>query len=128
MSLIDQAKEDWKTITSNTDEFGIAITLEATPYETADVIGLHTKHHLSLDTEGNPVNSRNAHISVSEALIIAANPDYPIRNAKGEVYLKNHKVTVKDSTGVAKTYVINEWFPDETIGVIVIILGDYGAN
>lgn len=121
MSLIERAKKDWKRITSNTNEFGVEIILIAPGNETATVNGLHSKHHLGIDTDGNAVNTKNAHITVAEDLLVQQN--YPVRNSKGEVSLKDHKVVVKDSTGIDKNYYIKEWFPDETIGVITCILG-----
>jgi len=69
------------------------------------------------------VNTKNAHISFSEQQLIDAL--YPYRNTGDEVALFNHKIDVKDSTGNIKNYVIREWFPDETIGVILCILGDF---
>ena len=66
MSLIAQAKADIEQITYNQNEFGVLITFTAPDDSTATVAGLHTKHHLGLDTDGNPVNSKNAHISFSE--------------------------------------------------------------
>jgi len=126
MGLIAQAKADWQAITSNTSEWGVTMTLTAPTGETATINGLHTKHHLGIDMEtGRPVNTKNAHVSFSEKLLTDAG--YPVRNAQGEVSLKGHKVTVADSTGANMTYVIKEWFPDETIGVIVCILLVYGA-
>ncbi len=123
--LIEQAKADVLAITSNPDEFGISMTFTAPEpgNETATVVGLHTKHYIGINEEGIAVNTKNAHISVSESLLTDAG--YPVRNiTSGEVVLKNHKVSVKDSTGVVKNYVIEEWFPDETIGLIVCILGE----
>lgn len=125
MGLMDQAKADWQQISSNTDEWGKDIIF-TTPdgLITATVAGIHSKHHISIDPgTGGIVNGKNAHISVSEQLLIDAN--YPVRNSKLEVDFKNHKVEVLDSTDVSKKYVIREWFPDETIGVITCILGDF---
>lgn len=125
MSLLDQIIEDVRTITGNPDEFGREISFEAPTGETAVIIGLHTKHHMGVDTDGIRVNSKNAHISFSEKLLTDKN--YPVRNASGEVSLERHLVTVKDSTGNAPTYVIREWYPDETLGLIVCILGDFSS-
>ncbi len=125
MGLIDQAKSDIKDITSNPDEFGVSITFTAPTGEIAIINGLHSKHHMSMDTEGNMINGKNAHISVSEELLTAQN--YPVRK-DGEVKLNDHKVSVKDSTGISKNYVIREGFPDETIGLITCILGSFGTN
>ena len=125
MGLIDQAKSDIKDITSNLNDFGVSMTFMAPTNETATINGLHSKHHLNIDTDGNMINSKNAHISFSESLLTAKG--YPVRK-NGEVNLKDHKVAVKDSTGNNITYIINQWFPDETIGLIMCTLGSHGEN
>lgn len=126
MNLKQQAQLDVKQITTNkATGFGEDILLTAPNGQTATVVGLHTKHHLGADTDGNRVNTKNAHISFAEAALLAVNPLYPVRNAGGEVALKDHLVVVKDSTGLDKNYIIKEWFPDETVDLIVCILGDY---
>lgn len=126
MGLIDTINNDIKKITTDLSGFGVTMNL-TTPDDvtSVDIDGLHTKHHLGIDTEGNQVNTKNAHISFSESELLEKDPAYPIRNVNQEVDLKGHKVIVKDSTGVDKNYVIREWYPDETIGLIVCILGDY---
>lgn len=121
MGLIDQAKADIQQITSDLNGFGVSMTLLHPDGSTITIVGLHTKHHTSIDTDGNPINGKNAHIGFSEGLLVG----YNVRNANGEVSLKGHVVTVNDSTETPKSYVIREWFPDETIGYISCILGDY---
>lgn len=124
MGILDLAKQDWKDLSSNTDSgFGVALSFEAPTGETADVAGLRTKHHLKVDTDGAAVNSKTIYVSVSEKLL--TDLDYPVRNNAKEVDLKNHLVTLKDSTGESSTYIVREWFPDETIGVILMLLNDY---
>jgi hypothetical protein len=129
MGLIDQARRDWKSITSDKDRgFAVEMLLTAPDGETATITNLHTKHHAAIDfSSGAPmkVNSKQAHISFSESQASDSNPLYVLRNADGEVYLQNHRVTVKDSTGLDKVYVIDQWWQNETLGVIVCILGDY---
>jgi hypothetical protein len=39
--------------------------------------------------------------------------------------MTGHVVNVKDSTGIVKNYVVLQNWPDETIGLITFILGDY---
>jgi hypothetical protein len=97
MSLIEQAQRDIQRITSNSKEFGVNMTFIAPTGEIAQVTGLHTKHHLGIDTEGNRINSRNAHVSVSEYVLNAQY--YPVRNSNNEVDLNKHLVSVRDSTG-----------------------------
>jgi hypothetical protein len=124
MGLQEQAKADIEQITSNSDEWGVEMTLIAPDSSTVTITGLHSKHHLGVNNEGVRVNAKNAHVSFSEKFLTDA--DYPVRNTAGEVNLKNHQVSVKDSTGMVWDYVIREWYPDETIGFIVCILGDIG--
>jgi len=124
MGILEIAKNDIKGITSDKDTgFGVEQTFEAPNGKIAIVVGLHTKHHLSVDLEGNNVNGKNTHSSIHEQLLIDAG--YPVRNTDGEVDFKGHKVTAPDSNGNQITYVINEWFPDESVGLIVCILGDF---
>lgn len=124
MGLVDRIKKDIEKITSNSKEFGVEMTLTAPTHETITIKGLHTKHHLSLETDGTLTNSKNAHVSFSEKFL--TDSLYPVRNISGEVDLKNHRVDVKDSTGEIKKYLIQQWFPDETVGLIVCILEDFG--
>lgn len=123
MGLLDDIRKDIKNITSDENEFGVAITL-ISPTVTMEVVGLHTKHYLGVDTDGNIVNSKNAHIAISESNLSG----YPVRNAKGEVAMRGHLARCKDSTGTEKTYKIEQTLPDETVGLIVIILGDYATT
>lgn len=121
MGLIEQAQADIRKITSNLNDFGVQLFLQAPNGSTAEIVGFHSKHHLKISTEGAAVNGRNAHASFSEKLLTDVN--YPVRNADNEVDLKGHKLTAKDSTGINKTYVIEQYFQDETVGLIVCILG-----
>jgi len=123
-SLRDQAKADWQKFTSDPDGFGTTInfTAPAPGSETASIIGLATKHHINIDTEGNPVNTKNVHISVAEQLLVDA--AYPIRDANDEVDMLQHRVNWVDSAGNSRKYIIQEIFPDETVGILTFILAD----
>lgn len=87
--------------------------------------GWATKHHLNFDTDGTVINSKNAHICLSETELVELG--YPVR-VNEEVSLKDHLVTVKDSSGLEKNYVIRENYPNETLGLIACILGDYNGS
>jgi len=87
------------------------------------ITGFATKHHLSIDTDGMPVNSKNAHVSLNETILTAAG--YTVRNANLEVALIDHIVSYADSSGVIKLYKISEVMPDETLGQITCFLVDY---
>lgn len=125
MGLLDQAREDWKAITSDTEGFGSSIKLIAPTGEIAEFTNLHFKINLGIDEIGLRVNAKKAHISFSESQVYDSNPAYVLRNAQGEVNMAKHRVVVADSTGLDKNYVVSECFPDESLGVIVLILGDY---
>lgn len=90
------------------------------------VKGLATRHHLGVDQDtGLTVNSRNVHCTVHEQLLTAQG--YLTRNAKGDVNLINSFVKYADVTGVTRTYKINEVIPDDSLGLIVCILGQWQA-
>lgn len=91
-----------------------------------DITGFVSKHWINYDTDGSAVNSKNAHICIDEDALIKLN--YPVRNQDDEVYLMNHRVKTTDSTGSLKSYLVKEWFPDESLGLIVCILSDYEPN
>lgn len=122
-SLYDQAKKDIETITSDLTGWARLIRFEAPTSEIAQIRGIHDKHHLGVHPEnGGLINSKTAHISVSEKFL--TDLSYPIRNTSGEVELKNHKIDVQDSTGEIKFYVIREAFANETLGLITCLLED----
>lgn len=124
MSLRALAKEDIENITSNLNEFGLAIKF-TTPDGSIelDVVGIEAKIHLAYDLDtGKEINAQKAYISVSEKFFIDAN--YPVRNAAGKVNMKKHKVDYIDSTGTMCYFEVLENLPDETIGLISFVLGD----
>lgn len=124
MGLIDTINKDIQNITTNKNGFGVDINV-TTPdgLTSVDVVGIHTKHHFGLNEDGQQVNTKNAHIAISEKTLLDAG--YTVRGANEEVQMVDHKVIVKDSSGVDKNYIIRQCFPDETIGLIVFILGDF---
>lgn len=120
MSILEQARQDIADITANAGDFGVQIRLQAPNGATATITGLHTKIHLAVDSLGLPVNSRKAHISFSEKALEGT--AYPVRNAAGEVNMKDHIIFCKDSTGIEKKYRMQQWFQNETIGLITCII------
>lgn len=126
MGLMDTIAQDIKSILTNTNDFGVNITLYAptSPQKVVTVGGTVKKHHLTFDENGMVKgNVKNATCTVSELSLNAAN--YPVRNANGEVTFEGHRVSWSDVNGTAITYAVNEWWPDERLGVLVLILGDY---
>jgi hypothetical protein len=86
--------------------------------------GIYAQHHNSISTDGTPINAKLTRVSFAESSLTLAG--YPVRSS-GEVNLRNHLIDFADSTGVLKHYKIKEWFPDETVGIITCILGNYGS-
>lgn len=124
MGLADQIIEDMRFFSGNSEDFGVEITLISPDAETTTVNGFSTKHHLGLDDNGQAINSKKASVAFSEGNLA----DYSIRNSAQEIDLKDYRINVKDSTGIEKNYISREWFPDEKLGLIVVILTDYGSD
>lgn len=128
MNLTDRSRRDTKRYLSD-DKTGnaVEITLTAPNKQKAIITGWHTKHHLGVSLDGLIINSRHTYISFHESVLIAANPNYPLRNADGEVSVKNHLIDVKDSTDILKNYIAQAAMPDEKMGVILMTLEFYKA-
>lgn len=122
-SIFQLAKRDAKKfITSGGFEETITL-ITPSKDKTLTLTGFATKHHINFDSDGNQINSKNVHICISESDLVANS--YPVRNAKNEISLLKHLVSFPDSSGVVKDYVVKENYPDETLGLIVLILGDF---
>jgi hypothetical protein len=120
-SILQAARKDAKKyVNGGGFESSITITNPSSSIS-IEITGWASKHHISFDTDGAPINAKNAHICIDEEVLNAAG--YPVR-VNEEVQLLNHKIEVKDSSGVIKKYIIKENFPDETLGLIVCVLGD----
>lgn len=126
MSLVSQARNDVAKFTSNSNDFATPIIFTVTDGElitTATINGIASKHFFRLTDTGLIVNSKNAHVTVSELILNEAS--YPVRNKNNEVALVKHRVTWADISGVQATYTIAEAFPNEMTGLIRCVLGDF---
>lgn len=122
-SLFDIVKRDAKQfINSGGYEVAIQVTTPDNSL-TINITGWAVKHSGSFDSDGNQVNTKNVKATVDEAVLTANG--ITVRNFKNEVSLLNYKVNFADSSGLLKNYVVRENFPDENLGLIVLILGDY---
>lgn len=120
MNIYELAKIDAQRITGNPNEFGVALTITPPEGEGKVVYGTATKHHLSYDTEGTAISSMRTSCTFSEANSIAAGLNIRTNN---KVDLKKWKVKYTDMAGIEATYIVNDTFPDEMLGLIVCILG-----
>lgn len=124
MNIIEQARRDVLRITTNPAEFGTPVFFTAPDTSTAVIVARTNKHHLSIDPEtGGAVNAKKATLSIAEEALVLVG--YKVRNAKNVVDLKGHIVSWADSTGLSAKYIIRETWPDETLGLIVCVLGDF---
>jgi len=125
MSILDQARLDLEQISGNLNDFGVSITI--TPIDTeidpVTVPGFNTKHYTGFNLDGVRVSTKTASVAISENQFV--NIGFVIRNANNEVEMKNFLVSVFDSTGFTRNYIVRESYPDESLGLIVLILGDY---
>lgn len=124
-SLFDIVKRDAKFFVNKA---GYQIDIEIESKDGSQIInitGWAVKHFGSFGSDGNQVNTKNIHVTIDEDVLVGLS--YPVRNAKGEINLIQHKVRFIDSSGVQKSYLVRENFPDENLGLIVLILGDYKA-
>ena len=119
MSLKDTMRNDVKVFTSNSSDFGVSIVfVNADESETATINGLFYRHSLNVNREGTAFSGRVAHIDVAEELL--TDEGYTVRDADGNVDFKNHTVTVEGTK-----YVVMQWYPSQTLGMITLTLGDY---
>ena len=124
MNLIEQARLDVLLITTNGDEFGQPVLFIPPVGDPVTVIARANKHHMGVDPQtGMTMNSKTPSVSVSEYALTLAGIN--CRNGAGQVDLKKYKVRWTDSSGIAATYIIDQQFPDETLGLIVLLLTDY---
>lgn len=125
MGIREQAIIDARKITSNNvTGAGVELTFISRKIgnPTAVVIGLHTRHHYTVTSEGAETNDLNAHATISEGLLVSAG--YPVRNVNNLVDIKDDVLFAFDSSGVNRKYKIAQVHPDESMGLIRCILED----
>lgn len=124
--LFELVKKDAKRFINSQ---GYQVDIEMTTpdnTQTINISGWAVKHHVSFDSDGNQVNTKTVRATVDESVLSSL--AYPVRTLKGEIRLINHIVSFKDSSGELKSYIVRENFPDENLGIIVMLLGDYKRN
>ena len=121
-SILERARTDAKNIIN---AIGFQLDIEIFNPDkslSVSVKGWGVKHSLSFDTDGNQTNSKTARVTVYEQDLIDAG--MVVRNAKKDVTMDKYKVIFKDSSGEDKKYSVRETFPNENLGVIVLMLQD----
>ena len=122
-SLFDLVKRDAKQFI-NSGGYQVDLTI-TTPDNnlTINITGWAVKHSGSFDSDGNQVNTKIVKATVDEAVLVANGIN--VRNYKDEISLIKYRVSFSDSSGNLKNYVVRENLPDENLGLIVLILGDF---
>lgn len=123
MGLTEKAQLDNRKITGSLNGWGVAINIVDPNAVSVDIVGLHTKHHIGYDADGVRMSTKTASVSITESFLTDAG--YPVRNGSLEVDMVDHLVNVNDSTDILKNYIVLESFPDEKLGMIILILGDF---
>ncbi len=120
--------QDIQQITTNSNDFAIpfVFTAPTSPVTVATIYGIGKKHHLEFDELGMVKgNVTNATCTVSALSLNAVS--YPYINSNNLISFKGHLVQWADVTGTFQ-YVVNEWYPNEKTGQIVLILGNYAND
>jgi hypothetical protein len=124
MGLLEQARADARKILGDLAGWATMLTFTSPMGEITTINGTFFKRTIPvMGGDGTPMNARHIHITFAEAEMIESY--YEIRNDAGKVDLKDHLVSCADSTGVTHTYIIREWHPDETLGIVRCMVGDY---
>ena len=125
-SLFDIIKRDAKAVINNG---GYQLDIEFTSKDgskTVNIKGWAVKVSGSFDSDGNQVNTKNAHVTIDEDSLTKL--DYPVRSFRkkiAEIDLINHRVSFADSSGNVAHYTVRENIPDENLGLILLWLQDY---
>lgn len=123
MGLLETARQDMGDIIGSENDFSIPMVLIKPDKTEINIIGLHTRHHLGVNTDGQTVESRTSHAAFMETQVTGQGES--IRNGQGDVDLDKWTLKAPDSTGTEHTYAFQKRFPDETFGLITCILEDY---
>lgn len=103
-------------------ELGFENDIQLEKYGVVFVIkGITPLIHMTIDTDGAVVNSKTAHISITEKSLIDANVCYR-KNGDGEIYMRDFIIGFSDSSSRFAKYTVKEQYPDNTLGVIVLQL------
>lgn len=118
MTLSEIAIRDAQNIVKNAVDFALPIRLTSPNATVLNINALQTKHHNGMDGDGFKVSARQHSIVVSEKDL----ENYPYLNPSGDISFKNHTVQTTDSAGKTELFLVQDWFPDRTVGIIVLIL------
>lgn len=121
-NLLVRARQDAKKIVTNLGFQSDIFLINPLSMAFIQLKGLTSKHWIQFDTDGSPINAKNVHLNLVEEDIQALG--FETRGKNGNVKLIDYYVIVQDSTNVYKKYQVKEVYPNESLGLIVFILGN----
>ncbi len=121
-NLLARARQDAKKIVTNLGFQNDVFLINPMSMAFIQLKGLTSKHWIKFDTDGSPINAKNVHLNLVEEDIQALG--FETRGKNGNVKLIDYYVIVQDSTNVYKNYQVKEVYPNESLGLIVFILGN----
>ena len=121
-NLLARARHDAKKIVTNLGFQSDVFLINPMSMAFIQLKGLTSKHWIKFDTDGSPINAKNVHLNLVEEDIQALG--FETRGKNGNVKLIDYYVIVQDSTNVYKNYQVKEVYPNESLGLIVFILGN----
>ena len=121
-NLLARARQDAKKIVTNLGFQSDVFLINPLSMAFIQLKGLTSKHWIQFDTDGSPINAKNVHLNLVEEDIQALG--FETRGKNGNVKLIDYYIIVQDSTNVYKKYQVKEVYPNESLGLIVFILGN----
>lgn len=124
MGMIEVARAAVQKYRSDPNGFTKLITISSPDNSiVVSEYGMHARITEKFNSIGEIVNTDKAHISISEPTWNAAG--LVTRNSKNECILKDYRVDALDSNSVLCHYIIREVNVDNTLSLIILILGDF---
>jgi hypothetical protein len=88
---------------------------------TAVIWGLDAVTHYNY-SEAMTVNTQNGRVTISEQELV--DKGYPTRDARGDINLTGGTVSLADANGTIRRYLIEQAHPDNTLGMVTLIVGN----
>lgn len=121
-NLLAQARKDAKHVVTKLGFQNDVFLINNLSMNFIQLKGLTSKHWLQFDSDGSPINAKNVHLNLIEKDIQELG--FETRGKNGNVNLLDYYVIVQDSTNNYKKYQVKEVYPNESLGMIIFILGN----
>ena len=121
-NLLAQARKDAKHVVTKLGFQNDVFLINNLSMNFIQLKGLTSKHWLQFDSDGSPINAKNVHLNLIEK--DRQELGFETRGKNGNVNLLDYYVIVQDSTNNYKKYQVKEVYPNESLGMIIFILGN----